>query len=566
MALPKSRLWRTVTILRIASLGAVFCVSGILDLACTAAEENAPTLGRSVAEPAITAGPSVLRPPDGSRLQPVTLPDFSRMVGPAEEQMRAQHSSLQARIEDPGTVPVELGAAYGRMGMLFMAATYLDAAEACFLNAQELAPSDVRWPYYLGRLYQIRGPLEKSAFSFARVLELQPSDIVALVLLGEVRLAQGQAEEAEPLFARALSLQPGLAPAHFGAGRVALATEDHARAVEQLEEALALDPQASTIHYPLAMAYRGLGDADKAQAHLQDQGDVETLLPDPLKREMDELLESPNAYNMRGGRALEVGNYPAAAEYFRRGLELAPSDPSLRHRLGTALFQLGDASGAQQQFEQVVRTSPEHSRAQFSLGVLLAANGQHEEAIERFTAALEYEPGYIQARVQLAGLLGRSGRAEGAFTAYERVLEMDPTFVEATFGSAMALVRLHRYDEARDRLTRGMRTNPEQSMFKHALARLLAAAPDDSVRDGRQALTLVEELLENQQNIGLGETAAMALAELGEYAQAVMVQRDVMAAAEQAGFGDVVERLEGNLRLYERGDPCRTPFTEDELP
>ena len=520
----------------------------------------------SPGEPAPRAGPSVLHPPDGSRLQPVTLPDFSGMVEPVDAQMRAQQSSLQARIEDPGTAPVELGAAYGRMGMLLMAATYLDAAEACFLNAQGLAPSDLRWPYYLGRLYQVKGPLEKSAVSFARAVELQPSNVATLVLLAEVRLAQGHAEGAEPLFARALALQPDLAAARFGAGRVALARRDHAHAVEQLEAALAIDPQATTIHYPLAMAYRGLGDAAKAQAHLRQQGDLETLLPDPLKRELDELLESPNAYNIRGGRALDVGNYPAAVEYFRRGLELAPSDPSLRHRLGTALFQLGDASGAQEQFEQVARTSPEHSRTQFSLGVLLAANEQYEEAIDRFATALEYEPGYIQARVQLAGVLGRSGRAEGSLTAYERVLEMDPTFAEATFGSAMALVRLHRYDEARDHLTQGMQTHPEQAMFKHALARLLAAAPDDRVRDGRQAITLVEELLEDQQNIELGETAAMALAEIGQYAQAVMVQRDVMAAAEQAGFRDVVERLAGNLRLYERGDPCRTPFTEDELP
>jgi hypothetical protein len=40
-----------------------------------------------------------------------------------------------------------------------------------------------------------------------------------------------------------------------------------------------------------------------------------------------------------------------------------------------------------------------------------------------------------------------------------------------------------------------MKEHPEQPVFAHALARLLAAAPDDRVRDGRRALELAEELL-----------------------------------------------------------------------
>ena len=58
----------------------------------------------------------------------------------------------------------------------------------------------------------------------------------------------------------------------------------------------------------------------------------------------------------------------------------------------------------------------------------------------------------------------------------------------------------------------------------------------------------------------------MTLAELGEYEQAAAVQRDLIAAAEKAGLRDVVRHMAGNLRLYERRQPCRTPFTDDELP
>ncbi|MCE2540367.1 MAG: hypothetical protein J4G16_08240, partial [Acidobacteria bacterium] len=113
--------------------------------------------------------------------------------------------------------------------------------------------------------------------------------------------------------------------------------------------------------------------------------------------------------------------------------------------------------------------------------------------------------------------------------------------------------------------TQGLDSSPENAMFKHALARLLASAPDDRVRDGRRAMSLVEELLAQQQSLALGETAAMALAEMGLYDQAAAVQRDVMTAARDAGLTDAVGRMAGNLALYEAGRPCRTPFTEAEL-
>ncbi len=337
-------------------------------------------------------------------------------------------------------------------------------------------------------------------------------------------------------------------------------------AVARFERALALAPWATGVHYPLALAYRGLGDTGKAEAHLQQRGDVEALPPDPLRQQLDELLESANAYNIRGGRALDAGNYRAAADLFRRGLELDPGDPSLRQRLGVALFQLGDASGAMAEFERVVRTAPEQTQARFSLGVLLADQGRNREAIDHLSAALERDPAYIQARVQLADVLARSGRPDEALSHYDEALALDPTRPEPGYGAAMALVRLERYEAARNRLQQGVETSPENPMFKHALARLLASAPDARVRDGRRAMALVEELLEQGQNFALGETAAMALAEMGLYDQAAAVQRDVMAAARDAGLTDTVQRMAGNLAMYEAGRPCRTPFTEAELP
>jgi tetratricopeptide (TPR) repeat protein len=520
----------------------------------------------ATAAPAPSGGASLLNPPQGLGLQPLTVPDFSAMEASVREQMRARHASLAAKIERPGTNAADLGTAYGELGRLFMAATYFDAAEACLLNAQMLAPTDMRWPYYLGHLYKAKGPLEKSIASFQKALQLRPNDIATLVWLGNAYLVQGRVDAAEPLFNQVLSLNSNSAAAHFGAGRAALARKDYAGAVTHLEKVLALSPEATATHYQLAMAYRGRGDLAKAEAELGQKGDNEPGPPDPLMRQFDELLESAEAYNVRGGRELDAGHWAAAAENFRKGLVLKPADPSLRHRLGTAVYQTGDVSGAVEQFQQVIRTSPEYAKAHFSLGVVMEAGGRHSEAIEHLLNALKYDPAYIQARVQLAGVLARNGRPQEAREHYERVLEMDPALKDAVLGYAMTLVRLHQYQQARDRLAEAMKVYPEDPVFAHSLARVLAAAPDARVRDGPRAKALIDELLKKQQSIELGETAAMTLAELGEYEQAAAVQRDVIAAAEKAGLRDVVRHMAGNLKLYDHRRPCRTPFTDDELP
>ena len=227
---------------------------------------------------------------------------------------------------------------------------------------------------------------------------------------------------------------------------------------------------------------------------------------------------------------------------------------------------MGDAEGALAEFERVMRESPNFPAVHYSVGVLLQGAGRHREAIERFETALRYQPTDGEVRLRLALSLRRAGDPAAAIEQYRSVLRMDPNVVDARFGSAMALVQLRRYREARDRLAAGMEAFPGAAIFPHALARLLAAAPDDRVRDGRRAMRLVEQLAEGERTIDLGETMAMTLAELGRYGEAAAVQRDLVAAAEAGGMRNVVPRLAKNLRLYERGRPCRTPWPDDAIP
>ena len=366
----------------------------------------------------------------------------------------------------------DLARAYGDIGNLLLAAEYFDAAEPFYLNAEALAPDEMRWPYYLGHVYMARAQPTKAIASFERVLRLRSGDVATIVWLGNVYLDQGQPDLAEQRFAQALALQPRTVSALFGLGRAAMAKREYSRAIDQFEQVLAADPRASIAHYPLALAYRQVGDTAKAEAHLGQQGDVEVGPPDPLMAELRELLHGAVAEENRGIRALNAGDFATAAEHFRKGVELAPDNPSLRHKLGTALSLMGDTRSAFDQFQETIRRSPNFAQSHYSLGVILAASGRYPEAAERFSAAVRYEPNYVEARVQLADTLRRMGQQDRALAEYRAVLAIDPRVAEARFGYAMALVGLRRYRDAHDALSEAVRLYPNEPRFAEALTRL----------------------------------------------------------------------------------------------
>jgi tetratricopeptide (TPR) repeat protein len=502
------------------------------------------------------------RPADLRRL---TLPDLSHAAPSVQEQLREGYAALTRSIDTRDIRPVDLGDAYGRMGMLLMAAEFRNEAESALLNAEALSPAQHRWPYYLGHVYRLKGDAAKSAAAFERARVLQPADVPTLVWLGNALLDEGKPEAAEPHFVAALASQPRLVIAEFGLGRAALARQDYARAADVLERALSHDPKATIVHYPLALAYRGLGDAARAAAHMQQRGTLDIKPQDPLMHELDSLLHSALAYEVAGADALDRADWDAAADSFRKGIALAPEEPSLHHKLGTALALKGDTPGAVDQFEQALRLSPAFAKAHYSLGLILASSGRPQQAVEHWAAAIKAEPGYVEPRLQLADMLRRSGQFQASLGHYEYIVTSDPRVPEARFGYAASLIRLRRYAEARERLEAAMRDDPSQAAFANATARLLAAAPDDPVRDGRRALAMIQGLIDRGVRTSDAlETMAMAQAEVGQFSAAVMWQRDAMAAAERtAGLG-VAGIMADNLRLYEAGKPCRTPWRPDE--
>ena len=271
----------------------------------------------------------------------------------------------------------------------------------------------------------------------------------------------------------------------------------------------------------------------------------------------------PRDDRTRGLDAAAVGDWPEALARFRQALALAPGDPMLNWYLGMALhLSGGDAETALAYLAEAARLDPAlTARVQLTIGAVREAGGRVEEAIGHYTLAASDSPGGGEAHFRLAEALRRSGRAAASLAYYEQV----PHRRDARFGEVLALVKLGRYREARDRLLVGVDRHPWEPAFAIALARLLAAAPDDTIRDGTRALALAQALVERLRTTAVAETMAMAHAELGQFTEAVRWQRLASSVAAGAGQAAAAQRMGTNLARYLRGEPSRTPWQDDEL-
>jgi tetratricopeptide (TPR) repeat protein len=277
---------------------------------------------------------------------------------------------------------------------------------------------------------------------------------------------------------------------------------------------------------------------------MRQRGTLQIKPDDPLTHELDSLLRSALAYEVAGADALDRADWDAAVESFRKGIALAPDEPSLHHKLGTALALKGDTRGAVEQFEEALRVSPTFAKAHYSLGLMLASNGQSQQAVQHWQSAIKSEPGYVEARLQLAHMLRRGGQFEASLAQYDYIIKADPRVPEARFGYAASLVRLRRYAEARDRFDAAAREYPSELAFAQATARLLAAAPDDRVTPPRS----------RGQGCSIRASAASARSRPGDGpGGSRAVQRGGHVAARRHGHG----RARG--RPHRRGAHYRQP-------
>ena len=183
----------------------------------------------------------------------------------------------------------------------------------------------------------------------------------------------------------------------------------------------------------------------------------------------------------------------------------------------------------------------------------LSREGDTEEAVAKYLEALDVAPELHGARFALARLYAGSSRFEEALAEFDLLVTANPQDVASHRGKATALILLERWAEARQSLEDSMRTVvPRDGQLAHLLARVLVSAPEESARNGSLALELAMWVYDVQKKTAVGETVAMAFAELGEFERAITIQEKMVEIVANAGD----ERLA--LIMRERLDAYRS--------
>ena len=353
----------------------------------------------------------------------VPRPELRGVDTAVAAQLQDARAKLDAQIARRSTT----AAAFGDTGRLYHAYGLVDAAAACYRNAALLDPTDFRWPYLLGVLFQDHYRLDEAAESLTRALAMPDRYYPAMVRLANIELARGRLDAAAAALAPARAHAPDDPALLAAAGELALARKQYAEAVALLTSALERQPRATRLHYPIGMAYRALGRLTEAREHLARAGEAGIRPLDPIVDEVRALRRGEHVFMMEGHTALRAGDLHGAAAAFAGALDASGgASVAALTNLAAVEARRGRTADALQHLRRAAEIAPQDAEVMFNLGVLLAFLQRHAEAEPLLRQAIERAPDDQPARVALGLTLLALNRHEDGVGMLEAVKAFEP--------------------------------------------------------------------------------------------------------------------------------------------
>jgi Tfp pilus assembly protein PilF len=311
----------------------------------------------------------------------VLEPKAAAAVGPNEQEMAHLKSRNEAaKTYNEGAEAYEKGD--------------LETAAARFREAAELQPDlAVAWAALA------RAELERSEWASARaaaqkVHELSPGEPLGLRMEYDALVGAGMRAEADAVLeVMATEVPETAAVLYYNVGVAAVKEKDWAKAKRSFTRTIETDPSIDLAYLTVSQIEINLGEYAAALAHAQHY----------LEAKPDEPRGLQVVFNAYRG----LGEAEKAEAAYARLREQSPETLAQGLMLeGTANFNNGDVAAAKDLFERVLMAQPDHPKAHFMLGRTYTAMGDYAKAKAEFRRFLELAPDDPEAELAKAMLEG----------------------------------------------------------------------------------------------------------------------------------------------------------------
>jgi tetratricopeptide (TPR) repeat protein len=210
-------------------------------------------------------------------------------------------------------------------------------------------------------------------------------------------------------------------------------------------------------------------------------------------------------------------------------------------------------------YTEVLRLQPGDATAHFKLGNVLAQQLKLAEAIEHYGAALQSKSDFPEVHYRLGLALLQQGHPLDAQLPLSTAVRHEPTNVEARAALAHALAHGGKITEAIAEYRETLRQAPDWPSVLNNLAWILSAYPDDTIRNGPEAVRLATHAcaLTGQTNISALGTLAAAYAETGQFTNAVSTALRAGQLARAFGDTNLIRLTGARVESLRAGQPVR---------
>ena len=179
------------------------------------------------------------------------------------------------------------------------------------------------------------------------------------------------------------------------------------------------------------------------------------------------------------GLAYLFRNAPqAAAEQFRKALELNPNHVDSLIGLAATTAQMGDPEAALEHAKKALKIEPSNAKVYNTVGALNLANAQSlkhlDEAEANFRKALSLDPNLVSSRMNLARLHISMRKPESAIKEYEAVIKFQPENLSAHAELARAYLYAGSLDKATEEAEKTVELSPQNPVSRAILGEMYA--------------------------------------------------------------------------------------------